>query len=132
MCRKAQRACTCNVDVQVIVASEEAPQGTSTSMPMPLAGLARWRCPQVAREPKLIWAARPGNWLMVVHKSEYWSSGAELRAMGLEVTSGVMAVSSTSEGRYSDSWTRVCKFPGPPPRTEEKANTLAPRHPSGA
>ena len=45
----------------LLLASEEAPGGTSTSTPTPLTGLAPWRCPQMAREPKLIWAARPGN-----------------------------------------------------------------------
>ena len=112
----------------MLLASEEAPGGTSTSTPMPLTGLAPWRWPQVAREPKLIWAAQPGNGQILVHKSEFWSSGAELRAMGSEVTSGVMAVSSTSEGRYSDLWTRYCQFPRATPEPREKANTLAPRH----
>ena len=115
-----------------MLASEEAPGGTSTSTPMPLTGLAPWRWPQVAREPKLIWAAQPGNCQILVHKSEFWSSGAELRAMGSTVTVGLVAVSSTSEVRYPDLWTRVWQFPRALPEPRKKASPLAPRHLSEA
>ena len=54
----------------------------------------------MAREPKLIWAAQPGNCQIPVHKSEFWSSGAELRAMGSAVTSEVMAVRHLGEATF--------------------------------
>ena len=114
MCRKAQRACTRNIAALVLPASEEAPGGTSTSTPMPLAGLAPWGCPQVAREPKLIWAARPGNCPILVQESEFRTIDAELRAMGSTGPVELVAVSSASEGRYPDSWTRFWQFPRNP------------------
>ena len=101
-----------------------APPPRQSAGPAPTRGDAHMRHPS--------WGPISFKSQNLVHESEFWTLAVELRAMSPKVTLELVAVSSTSEGRYSGLWTRVWQFPRTPPEPREKASTLAPRHPSGA